>query len=159
MGKIFIIASVCWFNSYGQPAPTIRLSDLQEMMAEKTIPIHVINFWATWCGPCVKELPLFEKITAEGRPDIKITLISLDLDLDPDPEKVYQFLKRKNIQSEAFLLEEADPNSWISKVEEQWSGALPATIIINHNTGKRTFIGRALREGELEKYIEGSQKK
>jgi hypothetical protein len=105
----------------------------------------------------VKELPLFEKITAEKRPGVRITLVSLDLDLDPNPDKVYKFISRKNIQSQVVLLDEADPNSWINKIEKEWSGALPATILINHKTGKRKFIGKALEEGDLEKFLEGLQ--
>lgn len=140
---------------FGQSAKIIKLADLQQMMSEKSQhKILIINFWATWCAPCVKELPLFEKITGEARPGIKVTLVSLDLDLDPDPQKVYKFISRKNIKSTVVLLDETDPDSWIGKIEKQWSGALPATILINHETGKRKFIGKALREGELERYLE-----
>lgn len=139
--------------SLAQPAQTIRLADLEAMMEEGSSEIHIINFWATWCGPCVKELPYFEKITAEGNDNIKVSLVSLDLDLNPNPEKVYQFIRKKKLQSEVWLLDEPDPNAWISKIHPEWSGALPATMLINHKTGERKFIGRALREGELEQYL------
>lgn len=115
--------------------------------------VKVINFWATWCAPCVKELPLFERLNNE-RPDVKVILVSMDLDLDPNPEKVYMFITRKNIKSEVVLLNEPDPNSWINKVEKEWSGALPATIIINPKTGQRKFIEKELHEGDLEKLID-----
>ena len=105
----------------------------------------------------MKELPFFEKINAEAQPGIKVTLVSLDLDLDPNPEKVYRFISRKNIQSKVVLLNETDPDTWISKIEKHWSGALPATILINHETGKRKFIGKALHEGELEQYLDELQ--
>ncbi len=150
---IFLGLFFCGVTCFAQEAKTIRLADLQKMMDERSQKIQVINFWATWCGPCVKELPFFEKLTAEARPDVKVTLVSLDLDLDPNAEKVYRFISRKNIRSQVLLLDEPDPNSWINKVEKQWSGALPATILINHKTGKRKFIGKALEEGELEKYL------
>jgi thiol-disulfide isomerase/thioredoxin len=122
-------------------------------MSARKDQIQIINFWATWCAPCVRELPLFEKLTSEGRKDVKITLVSMDLDLDPNPEKVYRFVSRKNVQSEVLLLDEQDPNSWINKIDRQWSGALPATIIINQKTGARKFIGKQLHEGDLEKYL------
>ncbi|MEX2235823.1 MAG: TlpA disulfide reductase family protein [Cyclobacteriaceae bacterium] len=158
MGKfIFLGAVLCVKLCFGQSAEIIKLADLQKLMEQKGQKILIINFWATWCAPCVKELPFFEKITAEARPDVQVTLVSLDLDLDPNPEKVYKFISRKNLQSKVVLLEESDPNSWISKIEKKWSGALPATILINHETGKRKFIEKALREGDLEQYLEELQ--
>lgn len=136
----------------GQDAKIIKLPKLQEMMAQKADHIKVINFWATWCAPCVKEIPLFEKLGKE-RSDVKITLVSLDLDLDPDPEKVYRFIARKKLQSEVVILDEKDPNSYINQIDKSWSGAIPATIIINSRTGKRKFVEKELHEGELEKLI------
>ena len=156
MNKIFLLSGALLLSSsvFCQTADIIKLADLERLMEEESHPIHIINFWATWCAPCVKELPIFEKITAEKRPGVKVTLVSLDLDLDPNPEKVYKFIARKNIRSEVLLLDEADPNSWINKIEKQWSGALPATILINHKTGTRTFFGKALHEGQLEQFLE-----
>ena len=78
----------------------------------------------------------------------------MDIDLDPNPEKVYKFISRKNIQSRVVILDERDPNSWISKIDKNWSGALPATLIVNSFTGKRRFWERELHEGDLEKLIE-----
>lgn len=156
MSRALAVAAVIFTTGfcYGQNATTVSASELQQLIDNRSKPIHVINFWATWCGPCVKELPYFEKVTAGNDPDVKITLVSLDLDLDPDPQKVYNFISRKGIRSHVVLLNEDDPNSWIDQIEPQWSGALPATIIINHETGKRKFIGRSLHEGELEKYLD-----
>jgi len=144
----------CSTLCFGQRAAIIKLADLQRLLGEKSDKIHIVNFWATWCAPCVQELPLFEKINSEGRPDVKVTLVSLDLDLDPDPEKVYRFISRKNLQSEVVLLDEPDPDSWIDKIEKRWSGELPATIFINQKTGKRIFVGKALQPGELEEHLE-----
>lgn len=149
----FLISSL----SFAQPAKTIKISALQKLLKEKSHPIHIINFWATWCGPCVKELPFFEKLAAENRPGVKITLVSLDLDLDPNPEKVYKFIAMKNIRSEVLLLEPADPNTWLDKIDKEWSGAIPATILVNHRTGERKFVGNALKEGDLERYLDDLQ--
>lgn len=81
----------------------------------------------------------------------------MDLDLDPNPEKVYKFILRKKIQSEVVLLDEVDPNSWINKVDKDWSGALPATIFINQKSGKRKFIEKEMLEGDLEKHLKEIQ--
>jgi thiol-disulfide isomerase/thioredoxin len=140
-------------SAFSQNAKTIKLADLQSIINKKSDNIQVINFWATWCGPCIKELPLFEKLAADKRQDVKVTLVSMDLDLDPNPEKVYRFITRKNLQSEVLLLDEQDPDSWISKIEKDWSGSLPATIIINQKTGQRKFFGNELHDGDLENAI------
>lgn len=137
----------------GQSIELIKIEDLQKKIAETGDQIQVINFWATWCAPCVKELPLFEKLNAE-RPDVNVSLISIDMDLDPNPEKVYRFVERKKIQSSVYILQAANPNSWIDSIDATWSGAIPATLIVNSKTGKRTFVERALQEGELDKLVD-----
>jgi thiol-disulfide isomerase/thioredoxin len=158
MPTMFRISALILFSlfsagSFAQKTEIIKLERLTQIIEEKSDDIRIINFWATWCGPCVKELPLFEKLTAEKRDHVKVTLVSMDLDLDPNPDKVYRFIDRKKIQSEVLLLDEQNPNEWINKIEKNWSGSLPATIVINQKTGQRKFVGKELREGDLEKLI------
>lgn len=148
---IFLLAA-CGM-AQAQAIRTIKIEELQKMISDKGEHIQVINFWATWCAPCVKEIPLFEKLNAE-RKDVEVSLVSIDMDLDPNPEKVYRFVERKKLQSNVYILEAANPNKWIDLIDESWSGAIPATLIVNSKTGKRTFIERALQEGELEKLVE-----
>jgi thiol-disulfide isomerase/thioredoxin len=152
----FIFAAV---SSFAQSPATVKLADLQKRINAKSDNIQIINFWATWCGPCIKELPYFEKLTSENQADVKVMLVSMDLDLDPNPEKVYKFVNRKNLKSEVVLLDESDPNSWINKIDKEWNGSLPATLIINQRTGQRKFIGKELHEGDLEKLIAEVQSK
>lgn len=138
--------------THAQTAKAVKLKDLQKIIESKE-GIQVINFWATWCGPCVKELPQFEKLNAENR-EVTVTLVSLDYDLDPDPAKVNRFIARRSLKSSVLFLEERDPNSWIDKIEKDWNGSIPATLLVNGKTGKRKFIEKELKEGDLEKYIE-----
>jgi thiol-disulfide isomerase/thioredoxin len=138
---------------FAQKAEQIKLKDLQEVINSPTEHIQVINFWATWCAPCVKEMPLFEKLNAENK-NVDVTLVSMDYDLDPNPEKVHRFMARKKLQSKVVILAESDPNSWIEKIDKNWEGALPATLVINTKTGKRKLVQQELHEGELEKLID-----
>jgi thiol-disulfide isomerase/thioredoxin len=147
---IFFIAIA--FTAYAQPK-VVKLAELEKLINTPSEKIQVINFWATWCGPCIKEMPLIEKLGQE-RTDIRITLVSMDLELDSNPDKVFKFVERKAIKSDVMILDAPDPNGWIDKIEKQWSGSLPATIIINTQTGKRAFVGKELKEGELESLIE-----
>ena len=153
MKKLFALSLLLIaFTSRGQEAKTVKLEELKNLIEAKTDHIQVINFWATWCAPCVKEIPLFEKL-GQDRPDIKVTLVSMDLDLDPNPEKVHKFIARKKLQSNVLILDAKSPNLWIDQIEKTWSGALPATIIVNGTTGQRKFVEKELHEGELEKLI------
>jgi thiol-disulfide isomerase/thioredoxin len=137
--------------SLAQHAEIIKFDGLQKILAANADEIQVINFWATWCAPCIKELPLLEKLNEQANKKVKITLISLDYADKVD--KVNQFIARKNIKSRVLLLDDIDYNSWIDKVDKQWSGAIPATLVINSKTKKRQFLEKELKEGELEKLI------
>ena len=153
--KIFLFFLL--FSLYrlsAQQVTVVKFDRLQQLMNEKSGTIQIINFWATWCAPCVKELPLFEKLRSEST-DVKVTLINLDF--ADKVKKVNTFLLKKNIQSEVLLLDEIDYNTWIDKVDKNWGGAIPATLIINPKNGKRKFVERELHEGELQKLIEEVQ--
>jgi thiol-disulfide isomerase/thioredoxin len=130
----------------------IKLAELQKLIHQPG-PVKVINFWATWCAPCVKEMPLFEKLNRNDK-NSKVILVSMDYDLDPDPAKVKRFIERKKILSEVVILAEENPNDWIEKIDKNWTGALPSTLVINPNSGKRKFIQGEMKEGDLEKLIQ-----
>lgn len=134
-------------------AKVVKLPELQKVINDPSEQVKVINFWATWCAPCIKEMPLLEKVNRD-RKDVKVTLVSMDMDLDPNPEKVHKFVSRKKLASSVLILDETNPNTYIDKIDKQWSGALPATIVINTKTGKRKFVEGELHEGELEKLID-----
>lgn len=150
LAGLLLMASI---GATAQKAPLIKLVELQKRIDAPSEQVKVINFWATWCAPCVKELPLFEKLQGE-RKDVAVTLVSMDIDLDPDPQKVHRYVERKKIKSEVLILDERNPDTWIDKIDKKWSGALPATLVINTKTGKRKFVEKELHEGDLEALIE-----
>lgn len=155
--RLTFIFPILFLGIAAQAQPKIvKLPELQKVMSDPSDQVKVINFWATWCAPCIKELPLFEKMNQE-RKDVAVTLVSMDLDLDPNPEKVNKFVTRKKLASSVLILDETDPNTYIDKIASEWSGALPATIVINTKNGKRRFVERELHEGELEKLIDEVQ--
>lgn len=109
---------------------------------------YVVNFWATWCKPCIKELPAFEKLNADyANKKVKVVLVSLDFP-DRVVKQVVPFIEKRNLNSEVVLLDDPDANSWIPKVDENWSGAIPATIITTKD--KKTFYERSFTFEELE---------
>lgn len=154
MNKLLLIIffTVSIQQTRAQQIRVIKFPELQEIIHSSSSSIQVINFWATWCAPCVKELPLFEKLNAENKESIKITLINLDFADKLD--RVKAFVDRKKMTADILLLDEIDYNQWIDKVDKHWGGAIPATLVINPQNGKRKFIERELEEGELEMLIE-----
>ena len=152
MSNVILAILFCLtLRSFAQQTQVIKFDKLQSLIEEKGDQVHVINFWATWCAPCVKELPLFEALNARNDPRVRVTLISLDF--ADELNKVDAFISRRKIKSQVFLLDEIDYNSWIDRVEKSWGGAIPATLFINQQTGQRKFVDRELRNGELEEII------
>ncbi|MFC2100469.1 TlpA disulfide reductase family protein [Bacteroidota bacterium] len=91
--------------------------------------IYVINFWATWCKPCIEELPAFEEINKTYRnKNIKVLLVSLDFPGQMDSSLI-PFIEKHQISSDVILLDDPNSNDWINKVNPDWTGAIPATII------------------------------
>lgn len=116
---------------------------------------HVINFWATWCAPCVKELPYFEKIKAEySDKNVEVLLVSLDFPKQVE-KKLIPFINKKKLQSEVVLLDDTNENKWIAAIDSTWSGALPATLIYNSKMRKfyeQSFDYKTL-ENELKQFL------
>lgn len=108
---------------------------------------YVINFWATWCKPCVEELPAFDSLYNENKNKaVKVILVSLDFKEDIE-KKVNPFLKKNNIQSPCVLLDEINGNDFVNKISEKWSGAIPATLFKKGN--KKEFVEKKVKLNEL----------
>lgn len=94
---------------------------------------YVFNFWATYCAPCIKELPYFDQIGKEYASEkVKVILVSIDFKSQIE-SRVIPFLERRKVTSEVLLLSDPDANAWIDKVDPSWSGALPATLVVKGN--------------------------
>ncbi len=120
----------------------ISFEEFEAMMDADSEKLRIYNFWATWCAPCIREMPYFEQ-AQQNDPELELFFISLDD--GRKPERVTQFIEKRNIQAPVYLLDDVDFNKWINKVDSTWSGAIPATLFIEPN-GERHF-----HEGELEK--------
>lgn len=135
---------------HAQSVPVIGVSELEERLENGADTTYVVNFWATWCGPCVKELPFFESLGANMvESKLKVLLVTLDF-VENLESKVLPFIERKAIKSEVLLLDESNPNKWIPQISEKWSGAIPATIFVNGQKKTRHFHEGSFKEGELE---------
>ncbi len=138
-------------DSYEVKFEIVDYYGLEEILKREDDKTYVVNFWATWCAPCVKELPYFEKLDKEyENENVEVVLVSLDFPKKYDT-KLKPFIKKHQLRSELFALNDMDSNYWIPKVEENWSGAIPATLIFNKE--KRQFYEQTFHYDELETEI------
>lgn len=125
-------------------------SDLEKAVLNDKNTTYVVNFWATWCAPCVKELPHFEQLNSENK-NVKVVLISLDFKNQYEA-KLLPFLKKKAIKSEVVMLADKDYNTWLPAVDKDWSGSIPATLIIKND--KKVFVEKMFSSyEELDQYV------
>ena len=103
----------------------------EHVLNQKTDTTYIVNFWATWCAPCIKELPYFEALNEVYKDQkVKVVLVSLDFDKYID-KSLIPFLNKRKIKSEVVVLLDGKTSKWIDKVDPRWSGAIPITIFYN----------------------------
>ncbi len=132
--------------------PVYDFESFEPMLHKEDDITYVINFWATWCKPCIEELPYFEKVNAEFKDkNVKVILVSLDM---PSmwKSRLEPFVEKKGIASEVVILDDPKQNTWIPKVSEDWGGGIPATLI--YGKDKRSFYERGFTYDELTTELE-----
>lgn len=133
----FLFSFLFCLTAKGQDLISFKTYDeLETYIKENTSKPLVINFWATWCAPCVKELPYFEKLNTENN-NVKVIMVSLDFEKQVD-SKLKPFLAKKKFTFTSLYLADKNYNNWLPKVDKNWSGSIPATLIINQD--KKVFV-------------------
>lgn len=134
-----------------KPVVYSTFSEFEKNVIKNDDNVYVINFWATWCAPCVKELPYFEKLHQENK-KVKVILVSLDSQKDLE-KKLIPFIAKKKLTAEVILLGDKDYNTWLDKIDKNWSGSIPATFIISGN--RKLFAEREFENfPQLNEYVE-----
>ena len=130
------------------PVVNFNALETQYLNQEDTNTTYVLNFWATWCKPCVKELPHFEQLQ-EAYKDQGVNVVLVSLDFPENIEKqVLPFIEKHQLQSAVILLDDPDANTWIPKVDSTWTGAIPATLLVKGN--EQQFYEQSFTYSELE---------
>ncbi len=137
----------------GMPPIYEHFDDLAYIFQQQTDTTYIINFWATWCKPCVEELPYFEQLTKKYQGQkVKVILVSLDFKKQLET-KLVPFLKEHQIQSEVMVLLDPDANAWVDRVDPSWSGAIPITLVYKNE--KRAFYEESFEDyAALEKIVQ-----
>ncbi len=153
-GRKFITVVLLFIavNATAQEIKAVKITDLEKIIAQSKTPL-IINMWATWCMPCIEELPYFQKEVKEHHNDsIQLLLVSLDFK-EAFPSGITKFMNKRKITAPVVWLDETDADYFCPKIDAKWSGAIPATLFINNKTGYRNFVEEKISHEKLKKEI------
>lgn len=149
----FILLVLAEFSAAAQNIEYIRIPELERILNNGDNRISVVNFWATWCGPCVKEFPIFEKVAKDyDSKTVRFIMISLDFPSQVK-EKLIPFLKKNNSSLSVVVMTDLDYDTWIGKVDKSWQGDIPATLVFNNAKKQKSFHSGEIDEAGLRKLI------
>lgn len=152
--SLFITAFVLFSFTAENKIPVVKWDKMETLLNNTEDKVYVINFWASWCRPCLEELPDFEAFQEKYKKEnVEVILVSLDQKKLLET-KVVPLIKKKGINSTVWLLDETDFNSWINKIDPSWSGALPATLIIKGSSNKKIFHEGKYTQEKLTETVE-----
>nr|WP_199158256.1 TlpA disulfide reductase family protein [Pedobacter sp. ASV2] len=147
MKLIFILFLTAIFYTSSAQVKLLTIDELNHRIENGKDTTYVVNFWATWCAPCVAELPNFEKLRlANMNEPVKVLLVSLDFKSKLS-KAVIPFVEANKLQSEVFLLNESNQQEYIQRINKKWSGGIPATLFVYKK--KRQFFEKEFSEEEL----------
>lgn len=135
---LFILFLLAGTTSLAQKIQLINIDQLEKRIDAGRDTIYIINLWATWCAPCIKELPYFDKLQQEHKNEkLKVLLVSVDF-ISQLEKTVQPFIDKIKPVSETYLLNETEQQEYIERIDANWSGSIPATLVIQGS--KRRFI-------------------
>jgi len=118
--------------------PTINFNEFEKRVINpENDTLYVVNFWATWCKPCVAELPFFENQFTKIQ-DKPVRILMASLDFKNQIDRLEKFRNDRNMNNEVFLLDTGNSDDWITKVYPFWGGAIPATAF--YKSGKMRYF-------------------
>lgn len=135
------------------PVTMANAESLKKLLDEAKGRVVVVNLWATWCPPCVEEMPYFVELFTKYK-DKPLTFISVTADAKDTLESaVLPFQKKQALPFPIYLLDERDPDALTSVFGKELSGALPETLIYDKSGALKKVWEGEVTLAELEAEI------
>jgi thiol-disulfide isomerase/thioredoxin len=141
---VFLVVLCARQTVSAQQIKKIKIAELVKMIDTSSTPL-IVSFWASWCAPCIKEIPWFEKNVAASDKKVRLVLVSIDF-ADDYPKTIADFVKKNGYRSEILWLNETNADEFCPKIDKSWDGAIPATVMVNNKNHYRQFFGQQLPE-------------
>ncbi len=141
MKKIFFILILISNISVSQEIVSINnVNDIANIKNENKGKVFAINFWASWCKPCVNEFPALVKLNKNYK-DKNFNLIFISLDFKEEVEtKLLPFLKSNDVDYISYYLDTNSPEEIMDYLDKKWDGGIPATFIFDKSGNLQNFI-------------------
>lgn len=156
MKSILLVLSVLFLSiaGFSQSMPSFKMEPFVEYYQQQEKPVVVVNFWSTWCKPCIDEIPHFLEEAERRKDSAHFIFASLDTRKLHESGDLDKYVKNKNWKSDFVWINETNADYYCPLIEESWSGVIPVTLVYNTRTGKRLFFEEALEPGQLNAAIE-----
>ena len=115
----------------GQPGlESLRAEDLRPLLEAHRGKVVLVNFWATWCGPCIQEIPALIDLREKLDPS-SFALVAISLD-DPADSSwlVQEFIETRFPKWESYLSAEIEEYLLVEELDPYWPGVMPANYLI-----------------------------
>ena len=136
-----------------QEVRSIKITELEKTIKESKTPL-IVNFWATFCVPCLEEIPYFQELAQQYKSkNVSLVFVSLDLK-SAYPAKVNETAKKLKLDYPVVWLNETNADYFCPKVDTSWTGGMPSSLFVNNATGYHKFFEQQLSKAQLTKEIE-----
>ncbi|MCC6515008.1 MAG: TlpA family protein disulfide reductase [Chitinophagales bacterium] len=150
---LFVLLFPCLHIAFAQnEIQVVKIEQLKKVYTHANDTTYIINFFATWCGPCMQEMPILNQFYEDNKNTSK-KLIFVSLDNAGYLKKLPTKLKKIGIKAPVYLLNESSDFSWLPYIDKRWQGSIPATMVVNGNKNVKAFFETPLEKGQLEFYL------